>query len=105
MADIELVIKINEDIAQGIIDGENDEPRNIVRAFQATIAEAIKNGTPLEDVLNKIRTEIESQRKEASNKHSEDEELQAFYDGLNDGLKDARDIIDKHRAEVESKNE
>ena len=47
MADIELVIKIDKDIAQGIIDGENDAPRNIVRAFQATIADAIKNGTPL----------------------------------------------------------
>lgn len=47
MADIELVIKLNEDIAQGIIDGENDAPRNIVRSFQATIADAIKNGTPL----------------------------------------------------------
>ena len=47
MADIELVIKINKDIAQGIIDGENDAPRNIVQAFQATIADAIKNGTPL----------------------------------------------------------
>jgi len=47
MADIELVIKIDKDIAQGIIDGENDVPRNIVRAFQATIADAIKNGAPL----------------------------------------------------------
>jgi hypothetical protein len=47
MADIELVIKLDKDIAQGIIDGENDEPRNIVRSFQATIADAIKNGTPL----------------------------------------------------------
>lgn len=47
MADIELVIKIDKDIAQGIIDGENDAPRNIVRAFQATIADAIKNGTLL----------------------------------------------------------
>lgn len=47
MTEKELVIKLNEDIAQGIIDGENDAPRNIVRAFQATIADAIKNGTPL----------------------------------------------------------
>ena len=47
MADIELVIKMDEDIAQGIIDGKNDKPMNIVRAFQATIADAIKNGTPL----------------------------------------------------------
>ena len=52
MADIELVIKIDKDIAQGVIYGENDAPRNIVRAFQATIADAIKNSTPLTpDVL------------------------------------------------------
>ena len=48
MSDIELVIKLDKDIAQGIIDGENDEPRNIVRGFQATIADAIKNGKPLD---------------------------------------------------------
>lgn len=44
MSDIQLVIKLDKDIVQGIIDGENDEPRNIVRSFQATIADAIKNG-------------------------------------------------------------
>ena len=40
MADIELLIKLDEDIVQGI-------SREAVRAFQATIADAIKNGTPL----------------------------------------------------------
>lgn len=52
-----------------------------------------------EPVLDKIRAEIETQRKEVSNKKSESNELQAFYDGLNDGLKDARGIIDKYRKE------
>lgn len=47
MANIELVIKIDKDIAQGIIDGENDTSRSIVKSFQATIADAIKNGTIL----------------------------------------------------------
>lgn len=42
-----LVINIDEDILQGIIEGKGDEPRDIVRSFQATIADAIKNGTPL----------------------------------------------------------
>lgn len=51
----------------------------------------IANGTP----LNNIRAEIESLRKEASNKHSEDAKLQAYYDGLNDGLKDARDTLER----------
>jgi hypothetical protein len=44
---MQIVIDIDNDIAHGIIDGQNDEPRDIVRSFQATIADAIKNGTPL----------------------------------------------------------
>ena len=52
-------------------------------------------------VLDKIRAEIESQREEASKKHFEDEGLSNYYFGLNDGLKDARDIIDKYKAESE----
>lgn len=44
---MEIVIDIDDEITQGIIEGNNDEPRNIVRSFQATIADAIKNGTPL----------------------------------------------------------
>lgn len=54
-----------------------------------------------DSVLDKIRAEIESQRKEVSNKNSENDKLQAYYYGLNDGLKDARDILDKHKAESE----
>lgn len=43
---MKLLIEIDDDIAKGIR-GENDckvEPREIVRSFQATIADAIKNG-------------------------------------------------------------
>lgn len=54
-----------------------------------------------ESIIGKIRAEIESQRIEASNKNFENKELQAFYFGLNDGLKDARDTIDKYKAESE----
>jgi beta-glucosidase/6-phospho-beta-glucosidase/beta-galactosidase len=54
-------------------------------------------------VLDKIRAEIESQREEASKKHPEDEVSLNYYFGLNDGLKDARDIIDKYKAESEDK--
>lgn len=61
------------------------------------------NYEPLEQepVLDKIRAEIESQREEVSKKHSENEGLTNYYFGLNDGLKDARDIIDKYKAESE----
>ena len=44
---MQIIINIDDDIAHSIIEGNNDEPRNIVRNFQATIASAIKNGTPL----------------------------------------------------------
>jgi hypothetical protein len=44
---MKIVIDIDDDIAHGIIEGNNDEPRNIVRSFQATIADAIQNGTIL----------------------------------------------------------
>lgn len=56
---MQIVIEIDEDIAQGIIDGENDTPRNIVRSFQATIADAIKNGTPLPEEEQKAINELE----------------------------------------------
>ena len=56
-----------------------------------------------EVVLDKIRDEIESQREEVSSKHFGNYELQAYYDGLNDGLKDARDILDKYKSESEDK--
>ena len=45
---MKLIIELDDDIAKGIR-GENDckvEPREIVRSFQATIADAIANGTP-----------------------------------------------------------
>ena len=49
---MKLIIDIDKDIAQGIIDGKGEMPRNIVRSFQATIADAIKNGIPLENANN-----------------------------------------------------
>jgi hypothetical protein len=56
------------------------------------------------DVLDKIRAEMESRREEVSKKHSEnDDSLQVYYFGLNDGLKDARDILDKYKAGSEDK--
>ncbi len=54
---MKLIIDIDEEIAQGIIDGEGEIPRNIVRSFQATIADAIKNGTPLKDIKEEIEEE------------------------------------------------
>ena len=44
---MQIVIDIDDEIAQSIIEGNNYKPRNIVKNFQATIAYAIKYGTPL----------------------------------------------------------
>ena len=47
MADIELVIKIDESLLDGIKSDDFDFARRVVKDFQATIADAIKNGTVL----------------------------------------------------------
>lgn len=44
---MKIIIDIDEDIAQRIIDGKKDEPMNIVQAYSATIAYAIKEGVSL----------------------------------------------------------
>lgn len=43
----EIVIKLDEGILQGIVEENRETARHIVQSFQATIADAIKNGTPL----------------------------------------------------------
>lgn len=92
------------DIAKTVIlKALEQEPCEYYDADNKTCRRSEVPKEPCEDVLDKIGAEIEQQRKEASNKHSEDAELQAYYDGLNDGLKDARDTIDKYRAESEVK--
>lgn len=81
------------------LDAMEKLPYTLKAKLEQTLQTEKKELKPNE--LDKIGAEIEQQRKEASNKHSEDAELQAYYDGLNDGLKDARDIIDKYRVESE----
>ena len=54
---------------------------------------AIQHSIP----LDKIRAEIELRREEISNKKFLNDELQVYYDGRNDGLKDARYVVDKYK--------
>lgn len=61
--------------------------------------EAIANGIPLDNVRDKI----ESQREEVCKNHSENDVLLTYYFGLNDGLKDARDILDNYIATSNTK--
>lgn len=60
---MELIIKIDDDIAKGIR-GENEcevEPREIVRSFQATIADAIANGIPYDKVIDEVTELLENE--------------------------------------------
>ena len=82
-----------------------DPDNGLVLQLRKMIKESLKENAKLrkklreqeQDILDKIRAEIESQREEASKKYSEDAGLTNYYFGLNDGLKDARDILDKYR--------
>jgi len=60
----------------------------------------IKNGTPLDEVLDKIRDEMQ---KEKENIHFDLNEQKAKWvnSGIYDGLTWAQDIIDKYREEQE----
>lgn len=79
-----------------IIYSENDGYTDVAREALKMAIKSLEQ----ESVLDKIRADIESQRREVSNKNFENKELQAFYFGLNDGLKDARDIIDEYIEEI-----
>ena len=66
--DIKVVIELDKDLYEGIA-GKNDcevEPRVIVRDFQATIADAIANGTPITEGDAISRSELQ-ERREADN--------------------------------------
>lgn len=109
---------LNEkNVILGIITGKRETPLDSLCPICKS-EDCVSNGTAISKAdyenrlkadmittLDKIRTEIESQRKEVSKKHSEDEGLSNYYFGLNDGLKDARDIIDKYKEESEDKDD
>jgi hypothetical protein len=102
MADIELVIKIDEGIAQGIIDGENDEPRKIVRGFQATIADAIKNCTILPKGHGELITKEQAIRLvefyQVNPQHFD-------FDTLIDEIKNEKPIYDPRKEKEEEEQE
>ena len=77
---MKLIIELDDDIAKGIR-GENDcevEPREVVRSFQATIADAIVNAIPYDPSGDLISREA---LKEAITEHcrSETECLNHFW--------------------------
>lgn len=58
----------------------------------------IKNGTPFEEELEKVREEIKTEI-------SDYEGCADFYEGIRFGLRTAIEIIDKHISELKGDNE
>ena len=54
---MQIVIKLDDDIVEGIKQSDMDSARMAVRNFQATIADAIKKGTPLPKGHGRLITE------------------------------------------------
>ena len=97
MADIELVIKIDEGIAKGIIDGENDTPRHIVQGFQSTIADAIKNGAQLPKGHGKLK-DVDACKKNKKD-FCEKSTRTNWYDIIDELLDEAPTIIEADKEE------
>ena len=90
--DVELVIKIDEKLYEIITD-----PEKLETMYHAgRVCEAIRNGIPLADVLNKIRAEIE-------NDWLTNYPANQFSRGVTCGLKLALKIINKYTKESEVK--
>lgn len=93
-----VVIEIDEDIYQGIKESDFAFARNAVRSFQATIADAIRKGIPLDaevtQALEDVKTEIEKSIKESVEKTS--------FNGsvFRCGLHEAVEIIDRKIKEI-----
>ena len=90
MADIELVIKIPKDVYTRLFDN-GIQDNEIATDDICEMARSLRRGTPLDEVLDKIRAEIVAKIGE----HNLDD-----YDYCS-GLICARNIIDKYRKEQE----
>ena len=100
----QIVIDIDDGIYSGIVDGNGDMPRNIVRSFQATIADAIKHGTPLPKGHGRLIDE--SKIRTINHYHTEKCLVGNFYhDLMFDVETDAPTIIEADKAESEEQTE
>jgi hypothetical protein len=84
---MKLIIDISKEVYNGIKIGMRN------RDDMREIGEAVENGIPLDDVLNKIRAEIE-QIADEEQKHDKKWAI---------GLRYAVKVIDKYKAESEDK--
>ena len=93
---MKLIIDVNDNEYMGI----KKYPNNIT-SYPVTIHiyDAIRKGVPLEDVLDKIRAEIEKERVEIHTISFKGEYNNLFDDGRHNGLLKALEIIDKYREE------
>ncbi len=89
MTDIELVIKIPEELKRAV--DNNEEYRLYTESVGHVMLTAIKNGKPLDNVLDEIKAEIEMEKLEDSPNF--------FIKAYNDGIERVLRIIDKYKAE------
>ena len=97
MADVKLVIKINEDVYTRLFDN-GIQDNEIAVDDVCEMARALRLGTPLNEVLDEIRAEIDEQIDLHDTPLEVDEGMDASFC---DGLSKAKEIIDKCRKEQE----
>jgi hypothetical protein len=90
---MQVVIEISETLKKIADEGDIKTFSHFI--WLAIVMDAIKNSTPLNEVLDKIRAEIESCRED------EEPHLCDYRYHRNEGLDMALDIIDKYKAESE----
>ena len=83
-------MKLIVDISEGILKNIDSIQNGSIGSKQ--IIKKVKNGTPLDDVLDKISTEIQMMADDEWNKQV----------GASKGLEEALEIIDKYREGEES---
>ena len=94
---MKMVINISEEFYDGLLDESYDSIRNIPLEHTVLVLK-IKNGKPLDDVFDEIRTEIEEYRSTIDNAISEDE---LKIKGMKEAYTDCLEIIDKYKTESE----
>ena len=83
MADIELVVKIPEELKEALDNAKKENAFNYMRVYNDTIYNAFKNGTPLPKGHGKIG-DLDALRDEVSSWGMNDYEPLDFIDAIDD---------------------
>ena len=101
---VKIIIEIPKDHYEFLVDAEEilssqiNDDSNTRKNFMRVIYSTIAKGTPLDDMLNKIRAEIEEYKSTIDNAISEDE---LKIEGMKEAYTDCLKIIDEYKIESE----